>query len=181
VSSSPRPQPAKHSIDAQMALDRLVEATKLLCSTHPEVQRRFQAWRRDGYPSGSSGGGRGGGPSIVVDDETGRPDRVPVTSVEAAMFDRDEIAERHMAYLGGISEALGVIMGVLGQNRWVLADTEEVKKAKKRQNTLQACANQFGCPTEAFSDNDRGRCTTCANFLRKHGRDRTARYDREAS
>ena len=66
------------------------------------------------------------------------------------------------------------------QQKFVKAK-KQVKKAKKRQNTLQACANQFGCPDERFSDNDRGRCTTCANYLRKHARDRTGRYEREAS
>lgn len=43
----------------------------------------------DGYPSATSGG-RSGGRTIDVDDEAGRPDKVPVTSVEGAVIDRDD-------------------------------------------------------------------------------------------
>ncbi len=43
----------------------------------------------DGFPSrtpgnGNPGGGKGGGPLMVVEDEDGRPDRVPMSTTEAA-------------------------------------------------------------------------------------------------
>lgn len=43
----------------------------------------------DGYAAGV-GGGRAGGRTIAVDDEAGRPDAVPVTSVEGTVLDRLE-------------------------------------------------------------------------------------------
>lgn len=39
---------------------------------------------RDGHRTNSIGGGRGTGPTIVVDDEHGQPDTIPVTPVELA-------------------------------------------------------------------------------------------------
>ncbi len=49
-----------------------------------------------GYPTTSSTSGRttgSHGPTITVPDEHGKPDRIPVTSVEAAAFRLDQIAD----------------------------------------------------------------------------------------
>lgn len=45
---------------------------------------------RDGHRRNSIGGGRGTGPAIVVEDENGQPDTIPVTTVEAAALARLE-------------------------------------------------------------------------------------------
>lgn len=174
--SSPQPNRPQFSSNRAAGLDRTLGYAKVFVAEDPEISRRLDAWARDGYPA-STMGGYGGGPSIIADGE-----RVPVTSVEmAALFSSDSIADMRLRWNSLSAEFLGIAVQMFAIREFVMADTDEAKKVKKRQNTLPDCANAHGCPDEAFSDNDRGRCGTCANYLRKHGRDRTARYSREAS
>lgn len=169
-------KPETRPVTVEGALDRLVDYVTVLQRELPEIQRRLKAWRRDGYPSGSSGGGRGGGPVIVVPDELGNPDTVHITSVEAAVFTRDEVADMDARFNAQISEALGVITAVWKIRLDVMADTDETKRAKKRQDRLQKCANAYGCPDDAWGYKA-GRCNTCYQFRYRNQRDRTGREE----
>lgn len=56
-------------------------------SGHTLIDRARQASQPDGYPR-SSMGGSGAGPTVTVENEQGEDERVPVTSVEAAVIAR---------------------------------------------------------------------------------------------
>lgn len=70
---------------ARMGLDEIER--KLLDAVRRD---NTAAPNRDGHRTNSIGGGRGTGPTIVVDDENGQPDTIPVTTVEAAALARLE-------------------------------------------------------------------------------------------
>ncbi len=79
----------------------------------------------DGYPTTTPGNGNptgGGGRHIIVPDENGQPDRVPITSTEAAAIDRTTnpdpvaaIARTLLAELVNLKTSLDEIEGALSR------------------------------------------------------------------
>jgi hypothetical protein len=95
---------------------KLLEALKRDAGYGPEL---------DGYPSGGSGESRGGGPSILVDTDTGK-ERIGVTGVEAVAFRRiehgdsekdphHELTEVALARLAEMNHALDGLLAALAE------------------------------------------------------------------
>ena len=95
------------TLDRQLAaIERAVNQLAARAPALLERNDRGGSAERDGYPSGGSGEGRGGGRTVLVKDEHGRDDAVPVTGVEAEAFARTEHGAEHPDPVGRAAKAL---------------------------------------------------------------------------
>lgn len=130
-----------------------------------------------GYPTDvSADAATGAGPAIVVEDETGHPDRVPATAVEAAAIlprSHDErLPERLQRALDAHRTAALTLQAVL-------AETLLRGQREPRLNTVRRCANRACREVLEGLPHRRGRCLPCARHLDDNGRDAPARIIRE--
>lgn len=115
---------------------------------------------RDGYPS-STMGGVGGHRAIVVVDEYGREDAVPVTAVEATAFDHidngvpiDRVQETSESALSMLQQAHGSLFA-----------------AQRHMRFLASYSN----PDVESTDGTPGACTGCGETVTGIGNDRLKR------
>lgn len=113
---------------------------KIRAELHRAVDQACDAWSYiiddaacRGWPSGASGTGRGGGPIVMVESETGDMVSVAVTSVEAAAFHRDPygawLADWRHSRAGLIRSADGALA--------LFSNAPEAEQAKV--NAVESC------------------------------------------
>lgn len=135
-----------HFDDARTTLARLERDINIL-------QLRLHAWAKDGYPSGGSSIGSKGGFS----DPTGN-----------AALGRDEVRADREEFETLIEEVSSKFLRLESIRKKYV----DVQTATATHNAgLVACANQHGCPDQAWATKA-GRCPTCYEYKRVNQRDR---------
>ena len=126
------------------------------------LERAAMIAGNDGYPSGSLGGGRGGGPTIKVDNELGQPELVSVTGVEAAALaepQRDTVGDLAARMLATVEAMATAALGV----KDVPLKAKRIQSADGRHSNepvdCKACDRTIECTTA--DPNRGGYCNAC--------------------
>lgn len=102
----------------------------------------------DGYPTSTGGGRSGGSRTIVVPDENGQPDRVPVTAIEAAvvaLVDGDTPRDRHHDLTVRAVEAIDSAVVALNTCVAALASIDDLVSEKgPAPKTCAHCTSKRG-------------------------------------
>lgn len=147
--------------------DQMIQVRKLglrALEIEQKLQRALHRERAgtttaDGYRT-STGGGRGGGMTILVDGEDGEPDRVPVTSVESAALarlgkgQRDRHRELTRDAVAALVELVAASQKLQARIKSIDDLTSEGGPAPKR---CECCAGKRGMGNDRH-DIHRGTC-----------------------
>jgi hypothetical protein len=117
------------------------------------LQRRLIAWAQDGYPANTGTLGSKGGFSDPTAAAVMNPDQV--------RKDREALRELIINAHTQLTRAEQI------RARYI----NNTNTTAKHNNTLTKCANQHGCPDDAWAAKA-SRCLTCYEYNRTNNRDR---------
>lgn len=144
-------KPMKRFVDHY--LSDLTAMANTLSADFQVLQRRLALWSRDGYPSGLTGTVAGG----AISD----PTATAVLSPDPVRKDRERLSELVVKAHEILGEADSI------RSKYMTTATQ----AQRHNQGLAKCANQYGCPDDAWASKA-GRCSTCYEYRRRHQGDR---------
>lgn len=137
----------------------LTDTRQMIDQLHHEftdLERRLTAWAKDGYPSTSGQPATSGGGGISD------PTAQAVLAPDQVRLDREQL-HANLIRLHDISVTLDHI-----RRTYMTPDNE---KNLEQLRKLEACANQLGCPDQAYAAKA-GRCSACYQHHRRTGEER---------
>lgn len=149
------------------------------------ARARTPAPERDGYPTATGGSGARGQRTITVPDESGQPDAVPVTGVEATAIanvehtrmDRDVVLDSAMEAFVHLLEAVNHLGAVTA--RLDALDRVSTPKGRSETGGAGTCAACSRWVAGSASDRIRsGYCDACRKAWERDGRPERASFER---